>query len=240
MDPAPDACPLARRVHCRGPVLTDAPFPVRALDIEVDQVEGMYFVDAPTLHAVVTERSSTCWSGPCHLCPLRALHRTISGATRGGYIAGWSPPSVAPCKVQVTQQRPLAQGMDARHCPVFGRNGRTHGPVGTLHRRCTCLARPHHGLQPSLPFPCSGKMDTSPFWDQLIDQIEVQENGAVSFRPRIGDVVVELGPAAQLEQDLNGRLDRLLNFYKALIQRGDLRQYRKISLQYDGQLVASK
>ena len=41
---------------------------------------------------------------------------------------------------------------------------------------------------------------TPPFWDQLIDQIEVQENGAVSFRPRIGDVVVELGPAAQLNK----------------------------------------
>ena len=83
-------------------------------------------------------------------------------------------------------------------------------------------------------------MDNDPFWDQLIDQIEIEDNGAVSLRPRIGDVLVELGPASQLEAELNSRLDRLLTFYSALIERGDLRQYRKISLQYDGQLVASK
>jgi hypothetical protein len=53
-------------------------------------------------------------------------------------------------------------------------------------------------------------------------------------------MVVELGQATSINAQLDARLDRLRNFYSALITRGDLRQYRRVSLQYDGQLVASK
>jgi len=211
--------------------------PCLALDIEVDQMEGMFFVDAPTLHALVTERFNLI-ERPMSSLPLGALHRTIS-EQNGVASCRIEPTLGGALKVQVTQQRPLARVWMPDTVLYLDEMGGTLALSGRYTADVPVLHAPTMAAAQST-LPLLRMMDTSPFWDQLIDQIEVQESGAVSFRPRIGDVVVELGPAAQLEQDLNGRLDRLLNFYKALIQRGDLRQYRKISLQYDGQLVASK
>jgi len=211
--------------------------PCLALDIEVDQMEGMFFVDAPTLHALVTEEFNLL-NKPMASLPLAALHKTIS-AQNGVASCSLEPTLGGALKVQVTQQRPLARVwlpdtvlyMDELGSSM-ALSQRYTADVPVLH------APSIEAAQSTLPL--LRKLDTAPFWDQLIDQIEIQEDGAIALRPRIGDVLVELGQAAQLEQELNGRLERLLTFYTALIQRGDLRQYRKISLQYDGQLVASK
>ena len=91
-----------------------------------------------------------------------------------------------------------------------------------------------------LAAPLLRTMDAQPFWNGFIDQIEVDDENGVSFRPRLGDLVVELGPAEHVASNLDHRLAKLQACYTALIQRGDLRYYRRISLQYEGQLVASK
>jgi hypothetical protein len=56
----------------------------------------------------------------------------------------------------------------------------------------------------------------------------------------VADVVVELGAPDSSSHRLNDQLTKLRAFYSELIQRGDLRQYRTIRLQYDGQLIAAK
>jgi len=211
--------------------------PCLALDIEVDQMEGMFFVDAPTLHALVTERFNLL-NTPISSLPLTALHQTIS-EQNGVASCKVEPTLGGALKVQVTQQRPLARVWLPDTVLYLDEQG---GTLALSHRYTADVPVLH---APNIEtakrtLPLLKKMDSTPFWDQLIDQIEIADNGAVSLRPRIGDVIVELGGASQLESDLNSRLDRLLTFYTTLIERGDLRQYRKISLQYDGQLVASK
>ena len=70
--------------------------------------------------------------------------------------------------------------------------------------------------------------------------MEVDDAGSVRFRPRIGDLVVELGSGEELDERLDDQLRHLKTFYRALLDSGDLRQYSTIDLRYDGQLVASK
>ena len=211
--------------------------PCLALDIEVDQMEGMFFVDAPTLHALVTTQFNLL-NQPMASLPLSALHRTIS-EQNGVASCSLEPTLGGALKIQVTQQRPMARVWLPDTVLYMDDLGGSMALSQRYSADVPVVHAPNMATAQST-LPLLRKMDATPFWDQLIDQIEIREDGAISLRPRIGDVLVELGPADQLEQELNGRLERLLTFYTALIQRGDLRQYRTISLQYDGQLVASK
>ena len=62
----------------------------------------------------------------------------------------------------------------------------------------------------------------------------------MSFRPRIGDLVVQLGEGQHGQTRLDDQLRQLRTFYTALLDSGDLRQYRELDLRYEGQLVARK
>ena len=88
--------------------------------------------------------------------------------------------------------------------------------------------------------PLLRTMDRDAFWNRFIDQVAVEDDGNVRFHPRIGDLVVELGAAEELDTRLDDQLRHLKTFYRALLDSGDLRQYGTLDLRYDGQLVASK
>jgi cell division protein FtsQ len=88
--------------------------------------------------------------------------------------------------------------------------------------------------------PLLRTMDRDAFWNGFIDQVAVEDDGNVRFHPRIGDLVVELGRAEELDVRLDDQLRHLKTFYRALLDSGDLRQYGTLDLRYDGQLVASK
>ena len=211
--------------------------PCRALDIEVDQMEGMYFVDAPTLHTLITSQYNLLDQAMPTL-PLAELHQTIT-QQNGVASCEIEPTLGGALNIKVTQQRPIARVWLPDSVLYLDETGRTlalspryTADVPVLHAPDLTAAR--------ATMPLLKKMDREVFWDLLIDQLEVDLNGDLTIRPRIGDMVVELGQTESLGAQLDARLDRLRNFYSALITRGDLRQYRRVSLQYDGQLVASK
>ena len=211
--------------------------PCRALDIEVDQVDGMYFVDAPTLHAVVTAQFNLL-NRPMSSLPLSALHTTIL-AQHGVAHCSLEPTLGGTLRIRVGQQRPIARVWMPDSVLYLDEAG----DVMPLSRRYTADVPIVHAPDlnhAKLAIPLLETLDEQPFWDQFVDQVEVNAQGQLFLRPRVGDMVVELGSAASLTQDLTDQLQRLKTFYTELIRRGDLRQYRSISLQYDGQLVAAK
>ena len=122
-------------------------------------MEGMFFVDAPTLHALVTERFNLL-ERPMSSLPLGALHRTISEQngvatcrmepTLGGALQGAGHPATA-----------LGAGLDARYGPVFGRNGRRSWPspnaTPPMYQSCT----PPPWNAATVDPPLAGKMDTA-------------------------------------------------------------------------------
>ena len=95
-------------------------------------------------------------------------------------------------------------------------------------------------VQARAALPLLHHLDTDPFWDRFIDQIDVDQDGHVSFRPRIGDLIVHLGANPGAQNRLDDQLRQLRTFYTALLDNGDLRQYRELDLRYEGQLVARK
>lgn len=211
--------------------------PCRALEIEVDQMDGMYFVDAPTLHSLVTERFELM-DRPMSSLPLSDIHATLMNQ-HGVADCQIEPRLGGTLRIQIRQQRPIARIWLPGTAVYLDEQGATM-PLSSKYTADVAIVH-----APDLHFaktviPLLQKMDASPFWNRFIDQIEVDTDGLITFRPRIGDVVVELGSSSSLAQDLDKQLNQLRTFYTELIRRGDLRQYRSIRLQYDGQVVAAR
>ena len=74
------------------------------------------------------------------------------------------------------------------------------------------------------------------FWRAQIDHVVVNAAGDFEMIPRVGNHVIRIGPAEEL--DLKFR--KLMAFYQATVNHRDLNQYAVISAQYDGQIVCQK
>lgn len=211
--------------------------PCRALEIEVDQLDGMYFVDAPSLRTAVI-REFPLLDQPMVDLPYNAIHKSVM-AQHG----------VAECKVQPTlggalhisvrQQRPIARVWTPDSSLYLDDAGRSL-PLSNRYSAEVPVVHAPSISSASLAMPLLNKMDQDPFWDRFIDQIAVHSDGTIQFHPRIGDLVVQLGAAEDLDGQLDAQLGHLKTFYTAHIDSGDLRQYTALDLRYEGQLVARK
>lgn len=79
-------------------------------------------------------------------------------------------------------------------------------------------------------------LDKKKDYQMLVDQIYVESDGDIFIVPKIGDVVVELGDAENLE----AKFSNLQAFYRNGMPRAGWNTYSKISLKYDGQVVCTR
>lgn len=79
-------------------------------------------------------------------------------------------------------------------------------------------------------------LDGHPDYKVLIDQLHIQRNGEVLMVPKVGDQIIELGDAS----DLDNKFADLIAFYRNGMTRAGWHTYSKISLKYNGQVVCTK
>jgi cell division protein FtsQ len=70
----------------------------------------------------------------------------------------------------------------------------------------------------------------------MIEQVDITPAGEFELIPKVGNLVVAFGDGS----DLEGKFNRMMLFYKKVLLKGNLNRYGKISLKYDGQVVASQ
>ncbi|MDA0728848.1 MAG: hypothetical protein O3B70_03375 [Bacteroidetes bacterium] len=75
-----------------------------------------------------------------------------------------------------------------------------------------------------------------PFWTSLVDQLTLNEHGELVVIPRLAGHEIILGD----DQDQDHKKRNLLAFYRAHIQRGNLRNYQRIDLTYRDQVIAQR
>jgi len=75
-----------------------------------------------------------------------------------------------------------------------------------------------------------------PFWNALIDQVVVNADGEYELIPRVGAQRVLLGDGTALDQ----RFEKLKIFYDKGIPRSDWRRYARIDLRFADQIVCTK
>lgn len=73
------------------------------------------------------------------------------------------------------------------------------------------------------------------FWTAFISQINITTSGNFQIIPTIGDQIIDLGNAENIADKLN----RLYSFYHQVLKRTGINKYKEISVQYNGQVVAS-
>ena len=79
-------------------------------------------------------------------------------------------------------------------------------------------------------------IDRSDFWKAQVEQINVTKEGFVELVPRVGDHLLILGTV----DDVEHKLDRLMNFYGKGLDNVGWNKYRSISVAYDNQVVCKK
>ena len=79
-------------------------------------------------------------------------------------------------------------------------------------------------------------IDASDFWKAQVEQINVTKDRQIELVPRVGDHLLVLGTADNVEE----KLSRLMNFYEKGLDNVGWNKYRSISVAYAGQVVCKK
>ncbi len=74
------------------------------------------------------------------------------------------------------------------------------------------------------------------FWDNQIEQINVDSAGNVELYPRVGEHVIYIGKPIRVSQ----KLKRLKTFYSQVLSQVGWNKYSKIDLEYDNQIICKK
>ncbi len=72
------------------------------------------------------------------------------------------------------------------------------------------------------------------FWNAQIAQIDIDRKGNLTMFPQVGDERIEFGKP----ENEKVKLKKLKIFYKEILPKVGWNRYKRVSLQYDGQIVA--
>ena len=74
------------------------------------------------------------------------------------------------------------------------------------------------------------------FWNSVVEQVNVLDDGTIEMVPRIGDHIVYLGAPIDIPQ----KLDRLEKFYRYGLSMAGWNKYSYISLEFDNQIICKR
>lgn len=74
------------------------------------------------------------------------------------------------------------------------------------------------------------------FWNNMIEQIDVDKNGEVTLVPRVGNQLILMGTLENYKE----KLERLRTLYEKGFNKVGWNKYKQITLKYDGQVVCTK
>jgi len=74
------------------------------------------------------------------------------------------------------------------------------------------------------------------FWQHQVEQLNVCPDGRLEMAPRVGGHIVEL----RQPTDIQRKLERLKKFYRYGLSQVGWQQYRRISVEYDNQIVCKR
>lgn len=72
------------------------------------------------------------------------------------------------------------------------------------------------------------------FWNAQIAQMDIDAKGRLTLFPQVGDERIEFGRT----DNQSAKLKKLKIYYKEIVPKAGWNKYKRVSLQYDGQIVA--
>ena len=214
-----------------------------------DVVVDIRHADTPLLVSPQTVKDSINAALP-HLAATRVAdvdrHRVAAAAMNVPFIESASASVSVSGKVVVkaVQRRPIARLFYGKREYYFDAQGSIF-PTSTM-AHCNVLVAGGNFSEPLRADSLGGQMAelvrVAAFLDRhddylaLVDQVYSQSEGNIYIVPKLGDIVVELGAAENMEE----KFANLLAFYRNGMPRTGWNTYSRISLKYDGQVVCTK
>lgn len=72
------------------------------------------------------------------------------------------------------------------------------------------------------------------FWKAQIAQLDIDSKGRVNLFPQVGDETIEFGKPENIET----KFSKLMIYYKEILPTKGWNKYKRVNLEYDGQIVA--
>jgi cell division protein FtsQ len=207
----------------------------RDLEIEVEEVDGMYLVDGESVRAAIAAHDSIrgTFYADVALSEVEAWVREALPAVREVEVY---PGLDRTLHVRVTQRRPVARWhRGGSATDVYLDEAGETMPLSPVFTARVPLIHAETEAEVDLGFAFAERLVQSAKWRAFTDGIVVSGT-TIELLPRLGGARIELGDLAHL----NTNLVHLDAFYREQIARGNLNDYKKISLKYEGQIVAQR
>lgn len=206
------------------------------LRIEVEEIDGMYLVDDESVLSAILEHDSIVGSfhGDVSLAEVEQWVRERLPAVQNVQVYAGLDRSL---QVQVTQRRPIARWHDTSeaHSDQYLDDQGELMPLSPVFTARVPVIFASNEQEVETAYAFIKLLEAQPVWHAFTDGLVVDGN-VVELIPRLGSARIALGDLATLPKKLN-HLDA---FYREQIARGNLNEYKHISLEYDGQIVAQR
>jgi cell division protein FtsQ len=206
-----------------------------ALDVDVEEVNGVFFVDAAAVKAAILENDSITGSFVEDVA-LADVAKWVHGIPAVDEVRVY-PGLNRTLHVHVTQRKPLARLHISADTPDQYLD--ENGALLPLSSHYTARVPVIHAASAEAAAPGFKLVEAThehALWSAFIDQIEVKPKGALVVIPRVGGARIHFDSL----DDLEGKLNKLEVFYREQIARGNLNAYKTIDLAYKDQVVAQR
>lgn len=206
------------------------------LAVEVERIDGVFFVDAASVRAAVERVDSIRGSFVADV-DLAEVQTAVAALPAVSDIEVY-PGLDRQLHVKVRQRRPIARWQRGADRPDVYLD--EQGLTMPLSRQFTARVPIIHaadsaGASIGLVWVRACRLDPNKaaFTDQIVVDPKTRE---LTLIPRIGRAEVVVGDAAGLALKWN----KLSIFYREQIARGNLNEFKQLRLDYDGQVVATR
>jgi len=229
--------------------------PISDLQVHVDGVEGMHFIDELTVRREVLDHGTTVMGAATGEVDVPAIEQRLRGI-----------PTVAKAEVYHTMDGVLHVNVKQREpiVRVFNADGRSfyidkegwtmptsanytarvlvvtgalNEPGATTGVRSVFESDSvEHRFRSDDIHQLAMFIRKDPLWNALIDQVVVTADGDFELIPRVGGQRVRIGDGTALEQ----RFEKLRLFYEEGMPQADWRRYARIDLRFADQIVCTK
>lgn len=205
------------------------------LEVHVEEVKGMFFVDAAGVQDAIFKHDSVAGTFVADLS-LHAIAEWVQAIPAVQAVEAY-PGLNRSLHVRVTQRQPLARLHTSQQVAdlYIDIDGRALPLSPHFTARVPIIHAP--SLEDaSTAFNLIKITSSDPFWAAFIDQVVVGDDRQLEIIPRVGGARISVGTL----ENLQTKLDNLLTFYQAQIARGNLNDYKRIDLAFEGQVVAQR
>ncbi len=240
------AADRSRNIPCSGPF------------VSIESRSGNYFINAETVHSIITERFDTLEGRTVSREKLQSMHSVINDIacveTANVFRAG-----TGKLGIEITLRDPVIRVINRSNESYYiDRNGYLF-PLSDAHTARVMVATGSisTGYAPGRNVNCAGEdevedevdmrdlnnlfklasfIHNDPFWKAFIDHIYLLPNGKFELMPKNGAHTIEFGKAQQLEE----KFGKLRLFYMNSLPQAGWHYYSRINLEYRNQVICSR